>query len=205
MPFLFVPVFFPLVFLHCCLSHLLLLPKVVTLYLYQTSCASHLLLFTKPVVLPTFCCCPQVLQNLVLHYTNHSLQHTLLYCYMFVVALASLFKLVSSLCTQLVCVPKYVNRHFFIFRPLFVGTQLFFVFCTLSVGFYTLFHVHSVFAHNFHVAASTYTGLVLAIIQHLPSYSPKVCSSIVSSLAVTMEFASMIIYHYSFQLSGWSI
>ena len=52
------------------------------------------------------------------------------------------------------------------------------------------------------MTASTYIGLVVAMLQLLPSYSPNVYSRIIFALAMTIEFVSMIIYHYSFQVTA---
>ena len=79
-----------------------------------------------------------------------------------------------SVCAPFLCASRFVNRRFFlIFLLLFVSVLLFVIFIILSIGFYTLFHAHTVFFLQFHIAASTYVGFVVAIVQYLPSQSVR--------------------------------
>ena len=73
----------------------------------------------------------------------------------------------------------------------------------ISVGLYALLLVHNVSAYtstHSHVTTSTYLGLVVAMLQHLPLHSPRVYNSRIISLVIVVEFISRVIYFYAFEL-----
>ena len=108
-----------------------------------------------------------------LHCDTHVMHLYFVFC-LCIVALMSLFRLVVlRRCTQIVCASMITNKNFLMFIVLFLSLLV----CSLiSVGLYALLHVHNVSAYtstHFHVTSSTYLGLVVAMLQHLPLYSPR--------------------------------
>ena len=91
------------------------------------------------------------------------------------------------------------------FVVLFLGVLSLFVCSLVSVGLYALLLVHNVSAYtstHFHVTTSTYLGLVVAMLQHLPLYSPRVYNSRIISLVIVVEFISRVIYLYAFEFTA---
>ena len=127
----------------------------------------------------------------------HTNTHLYIVICLYIVALVSLFKLVSSIfCVCPFCKSVYNGSKTPVLDlPSRCRTSICFILLSLTVILVCSVPLHT--STHLHVEACTLIGLAVAMLQTLPSCTPKLSSIILILLTIIFKFISMIIYQPS--------